>query len=86
MREAVETMARGRQPNHPFDYLVMFNRKDRLLYKLVINASNESQALRIGCNKLLRVHPDVIFSRARIAGVYPNKRCSIKKTTGKGLF
>ena len=77
---------RDKPLNHSFTYLVMFNGKGIDCLKCFIPAKDKKNALRIAFNRLCKLYPERDISRARIAGVYPNKRCTIKKSTREGLF
>lgn len=71
-----------KQSHHKNNFLVLLENKKRLSKKYIINALNESQALRIGINKALRLYPEENITRARVCDVYENesKKIVIKKT------
>lgn len=70
---------KDKSSHHKQNYLVVFGCSGIDGLKALINASDKTQALRIGLNKYCRTYPGKEITRARVAGVYPAGVRTIEK-------
>ena len=81
MREK-KISGKDKQSHHSKNFLVVFGVSGVDTLRGLVNASNKTQALRIGLSRYCRAYPDREITRARVCGEYPAGTKRIEKRIG----
>lgn len=68
--------------HHKNNFLVCFSNSKSEIRKALVNAIDKKNAIRIAINRLCRLYPEIDISRARIGGIFDNRKKTIKMRIG----